>query len=123
MEMEFMKKSKWTKNGKIAGGVAAGSILAGFLAASCCVGPPLFALFGASAMGLITTVMPHQTEIITMSIILLGAGFFFAYIKPGVKCATCEPTPSLRRTRKFVWLAAVLVTFFTAAPYLRLLLT
>lgn len=118
-----MKKSKWTKNGKIAGGVAAGSILAGFLAASCCVGPPLFALFGISGMGLIVTFMPHQTEIMAASFVLLGVGFYFAYIKPGVKCATCEPTPSLRRTRKFVWLAAVLVTFFTAVPYLRLLLT
>ena len=117
-----MEKEATGKNGKIAGGAAGGSVLGGFLAASCCVGPPLFALFGVSGMGLIMTVMPHQTEIMAASFVLLGVGFYFAYRKPEVANSACENRGSVKTNRAFVWLAAVLVAFFTASPYLRLLL-
>ena len=122
MEKETTGKNGTVATGKIAGGAAAGSVLGAFLAASCCVGPPLFALFGVSGMGLIVTFMPHQTEIMAASFVLLGIGFYFAYRKPKVADSECENPRSVKINRAFVWLAAVLVAFFTASPYLRLLL-
>ena len=109
-------------NGKIGGSAATGSVLGAFLAASCCVGPPLFALLGISGMGLIMTVMPYKTEIMALSFLLLGIGFYFAYRKPKVANSACENSGSVIINRVFVWIAAVLVAFFTVSPYLRLLL-
>lgn len=110
------------RNGKIAGTAAAGSVVGGFLAASCCVGPPLFALLGISGMGLIAMFAPHQTEIMAASFVLLGVGFFFVYRKPKGADGACENPRSVKINRAFVWISAGLVVFFAAAPYLRLLL-
>jgi hypothetical protein len=115
-----MREKNISKNGKVAGGAAAGSVFTGFLAASCCIGPPLFALAGISGMGLIATVMPYRTEIFAASVLLLSIGFYFAYRKPG-GAGACETPAGRKINRAFVWIAAGLVLFFAASPYLRIL--
>ena len=117
-----MRGKKGSKDGKIAGTAAAGSVLGGFLAASCCVGPPLFALLGVGGLGLIVTVMPHKTEIMAASFVLLGIAFYLVYRKPKTANGACENPGKIKISRAIIWLAALMVAFFTAAPYLRLLL-
>ena len=119
-----MEENTGSKNSKIGvgGGAAAGSVVAGFLAASCCIGPPLFALAGISGLGLISTVMPYRTEIIAASFVLLGVGFYFAYRIPAAAGVGCDLPATGKLNRVFVWISAGLVVFFAASPYLRLLL-
>lgn len=93
---------------------ALASVLAAGAASACCIGPVVFVLFGAGALGTSLAVLePYRPALLTITTLLLGAAFFAAY-RPLDDCAACAPA-SRRRTRVAVWIAAAvavaLVTF------------
>lgn len=105
-----------------------GSILTAFVASACCVGPLIFALLGLGGAGLLVAFEPYRPVFMTMTFLLLGAGFYFAYRPRSAALvdapsagddAACDcPAPRTNRAgRVMLWVAAALVLLFFAAPY------
>ena len=103
-----------------------GSIVSAFIAASCCVGPLVFALLGIGGAGLFVKFEPYQPYFVALTFALLGGGFYVTYRKPkvapagataGADCAC--PAPRAKRTGKvMLWVATVLVLGFLIFPLL-----
>jgi mercuric ion transport protein len=71
-----------------------GTVIASFLAASCCIGPAIFVVFGASAgfLGKLNFFATYQPY-------LLGAGFLmlgFSFLKLFIKKADCQCEADIR---------------------------
>jgi mercuric ion transport protein len=101
--------------------LAAGSILAGLGAASCCVVP--FALFtlGISGawIGNLTALEPYQPMFAAMAVVCVGYGFYLVYRKPKAACADgscCARPSSGLGVRIGLWTATVLVIVALGFP-------
>lgn len=72
---------------------AAGSIIGGVAAMSCCIVPlGLFSLgAGGAWIGNLTAVAPYQPYIIAVTLGFLGAGYYMVYRKPKLETEVCEP--------------------------------
>ncbi|GIW42759.1 MAG: mercuric transporter [Candidatus Binatia bacterium] len=104
-------------------GASVGSVLAAFVASACCVGPLVFALLGIGGAGLLVRFEPYRPYFIAVTLVLLGAGFYFAYGRSepasgeGAECG-CE-VPEVNRAGRFLlWVATALVLAFLSFPYL-----
>ncbi len=107
--------------------VAAGGILGAIAASSCCILPLVLFSLGISGAWIsnLTALYPYKPYIITMTIGLLGYGFYLVYAKPKTTCtpdkACARPLPN-KLVKAALWLATVLVLatilFPYAAPYL-----
>jgi len=106
---------------------SAGSVLTAFLASACCVGPLIFALLGLGGAGLLVKFEPYRPYFMTLTVGLLGTGFYFTYRRPasasgataGVGAACDCPAPRTNRAgRVMLWGATVLVVGFLVFPYL-----
>jgi hypothetical protein len=77
-----------------------GTILASFLAASCCIGPAIFVIFGTSAsfMSSLTFLEPLRPYLLGAAILLLGYSFWRLYLKK-TDCSCKEDF----RARKITW--------------------
>jgi hypothetical protein len=77
-----------------------GTILASFLAASCCIGPAIFVIFGTSAsfMSSLTFLEPLRPYLLRAAILLLGYSFWRLYLKK-TDCSCKEDF----RARKITW--------------------
>jgi mercuric ion transport protein len=97
-----------------------GSILTAFLASLCCIGPIALALLGLGGVGLFTALGEYRPYIMTLTVMLLGIGFYLTYRKHKVRCAdgTCKTENIGRWNKLAVWLAAFVITFFLIFPYL-----
>lgn len=100
--------------------LAIGSTLAAFLASLCCLGPVVLGTAGLGAV-LVATFAPLRPYFLTISAVLLAAGFYFVYRKPATVpvCAgeTCEPESKTRRMAKTVlWLASLAVMALALFP-------
>jgi mercuric ion transport protein len=95
--------------------VAAGSILGGVAAMSCCILPlALFSLgAGGAWIGNLTAVAPYQPYIIAVTLGFLATGYYLVYRKP--KAETCEPDSycaspkSTRMTKIALWTSTAFV--------------
>lgn len=104
-------------NGK---SLAVGSTLAAFLASLCCLGPLVLGGVGLGA-ALVATFAPLRPYFLTLSGVLLAAGFYFVYRKPkeAPSCAgeTCAPaSPSRRLAKPLLWLATLAVAALALFP-------
>lgn len=98
----------------------AGSLVAGFLASICCIGPVVFAILGFSGITFIQKFEQYRNVFIAAAALLLAVGFYFTYRKkppeecdPGSFCAN----PKSDRINKIVlWFATVLIAFFIFFP-------
>lgn len=93
--------------------LAAGGIVGAIIASSCCVLPLLLITLGVSGawMGSLTALEPYKPYFLTVTAILLGAGFWHVYIRPKKACADgsyCARPRSGRITQAALWLATVL---------------
>lgn len=85
-----------------------GSIAAALLAASCCIGPVVFILFGTS-VGFLSNLMvldPLRPYMLGAAFVMLGYSFWKLYLKK-VDC-DCEADVRTRRIARVIfWTAAV----------------
>ncbi|NOY65668.1 MAG: hypothetical protein GXO97_09805 [Nitrospirae bacterium] len=89
-----------------------GSIIASFLAASCCIGPAVFVLFGTSAgfLGKLSFLERFRPYLLGAALVMLGYSFYNLYVKkPDCTCA--EDIRNRRIARGIFWIGLVAVVF------------
>ena len=89
-----------------------GSIIASFLAASCCVGPAVFVLFGTSAgfLSKLSFLERYRPYLLGAAFLGLGYSFFNLYIRrPSCSCA--EDIRNRRIAKVIFWIGLVAVVF------------
>ena len=82
-----------------------GSVAASVLAASCCIGPAIFVLFGASAgfMGKLSFFEPLRPYLLGVGFLMLGFSFWKLYVrKPDCNCEA--DVRSMKIARSIWWL-------------------
>ncbi len=102
--------------------------LASFFAASCCVGPTLFVLFGTSlgGLGFLSFLEPYRPYFLLAGYLAVGYSLYSLYLKrvvkenllkkPAVECA-CEESITNRISKGITWLALLLLIVATFYPY------
>ena len=89
-----------------------GTIFASFLAASCCIGPAIFVIFGTSAsfMSNLTFLEPLRPYLLGAAILLLGFSFWKLYLKK--QDCNCEEDFRARKiARGIFWVGTVAFVF------------
>lgn len=98
-----------------------GAIGGAFLASACCLGPLLFAALGIGGAGLLIKLEPYRPLFGTITLGLLGVGFFFTYRTPkvaeGDDCG-CELPKTNTAGRIGLWIATVVVVLLLLSPNL-----
>jgi len=100
--------------------VVLGSILAAVVASACCWLPLLLLSLGVSAAGVSAKFEPMRPYFLTLTGVLLAAGFYFAY-RPAPACSPesgCEqPRPRMRSfQRLMLWAGTLMVIAFSFLP-------
>lgn len=95
------------------------SVIAGFVASLCCIGPLIFVIVGLSGAAFFAKLEQYRWIFGGIALGFLALGFFFAY-KGGDKCepgTSCAVNPKRRRLNKFIlWTATILVVGFVFSP-------
>ncbi len=98
-----------------------GAVGGAFLASACCLGPLLFAALGIGGAGLLVKLEPLRPVFGTLTLGLLGVGFFFTYRAPkvaeGDDCG-CELPKANKAGRIGLWVATVVVVLLLLSPNL-----
>jgi hypothetical protein len=103
----------------------AGSFVSAGLIASCCLGPAIFLVFGATigALGSLGVLEPYRPYFMAAGFGFWGYGFFRLYLRPvastGVECGTACERPS-RAARSILWVGLGVLLFAVALPRLAL---
>jgi mercuric ion transport protein len=95
-----------------------GSIATALLAASCCIGPVIFIIFGTSVgfLSKLTVLDPYRPYMLGAAFLMLGYSFWKLYMKK-VDC-NCEADFRTRRIARMIfWTAAV--ALIISASYLK----
>ena len=89
-----------------------GTIFASFLAASCCIGPAIFIIFGTSAsfMGSLAFMEPLRPYLLGTAIIFLGFSFWKLYLKKP-DCSCEEDYRARKIARGIFWVGVVAIAF------------
>lgn len=100
---------------------AVGSVLAAVAASACCLGPVVFSMIGAGALGAAAVKLePYRPWFLGLTGVLLAAGLYTAY-RPGARQACSADgscTSSSRRAARIIlWVAIVLVGLVATFPY------
>ena len=104
------------------GFLAAGGIFGALAASSCCILPLALTVLGVSGawMSNLRAMTPYQPYIITLTLIVIGYGFYKVYRKPAQDCsvdAACsQPLPN-RITKTGLWTGTLLVLIALTFPY------
>jgi mercuric ion transport protein len=97
-----------------------GAVLAAIAASACCLGPVAFTALGSGALAAASTKLAVvRPFFLTLSLLLLAAGFYRTY-RPGGDRAVCAgscPPRINRNARVLLWIAAIAVVLFGAFPY------
>jgi mercuric ion transport protein len=98
-----------------------GSVLAATGASICCIGPVLFSVLGAGAVGAAAAQFEaYRPILLTVTVALLGAAFYTTY-RPSAP-ENCGPEgacqPASKRVAKIgLWLATLFVILLVTFPY------
>ena len=102
---------------------------ASLLAASCCVVPTLFVVFGVSAgsLSFLSALEPYRWYFLAVAYIAVGYSLYKLYLKnwvkeklfkkPAIECACEEPGWTQKLSKGVTWFALVLLVFATFYPY------
>ena len=101
-----------------------GSVLSALLASLCCIGPFVFALIGAGSLGFAAAFEPYRPYLLALTVVFLGAGFYFTYRKREVKCedGTCKVESASAWQKVLLWVAATVALVFMFFPQILTLL-
>jgi mercuric ion transport protein len=111
---------------KLAAASIGGAVAAAFAASLCCIGPLVFAALGIGGAGLLVRFEAYRPYLATLTVILLGAGFYLTYRRPrlargtaaGDPACACERPTASRLGRAALWVATVVVVILLGFPYL-----
>lgn len=106
--------------------VAAGGLLGGLAATSCCILPLVLFSLGISGAWIanLTALAPYKPYFAAGTLVLLGYGFYLVYLRPTQACAdgSCaRPLPN-RVVKSSLWIATLLVAAALAFDYVAPLL-
>src|SRR5262245_54596648 len=96
------------------------SALLSFLPLSCCVFPLAFSFLGAGGLAFAMSLMPYRSYFVALTLLFLGAGFYFAYRPEKVECAqgtACGSPRNRKLQRVSLWVVALLALILLAFPY------
>ncbi len=96
-----------------------GSVVGGFLASLCCLGPLVFALLGISGAAFAHRFEPLRPYFLVLAYGLLGTAFYLTYRPDKAACGpdeACEMPRVNRAARVALWIAAIVVVLTTAFP-------
>lgn len=81
-----------------------GTIIASLLAASCCIGPAIFVVFGTSVgfLGKMTMFAPHRPYFLGAAAAMLGFSFWKLYLKKP-DCDCVEDVRAKKIARAILW--------------------
>lgn len=103
--------------------IVAVTIVAAIGASACCLGPVVFSLLGAGALGAASTRLePARPLFLGLTFVLLSGAFVMTYRHKADMddlCATdgrCSPATD-RRRKSLLWFVTVLVVALAAFPY------
>jgi mercuric ion transport protein len=110
---------------KLAAASIGGAVAAAFAASLCCLGPLVFAALGIGGAGLLVRFEAYRPYLATLTVFLLGAGFYLTYRRPTLAHATAAGTPACdcerptasRLGRVALWVATAVVVIFLSFPY------
>lgn len=93
--------------------LATGGLIGALIASSCCVAPLVLVTLGVSGawIGNLTALEPYKPYFLTLTALLLAAGFWHVYFKPKRACedgSYCASPISSRITQAVLWIAAAL---------------
>ncbi len=99
-----------------------GAVLAGLAASACCILPAIIGVTSAGALGLGTKLDPYRPMFMTMSLVMLGGGFYLSY-RPhqNTECeeSCCSTNANKTRVnRAILWISLVLAIYAMAYPAL-----
>ncbi|MFT7223416.1 MAG: mercuric ion transport protein [Cellvibrionaceae bacterium] len=94
--------------------LATASISGALIASSCCIVPLLLVTLGISGawIGNLTALEPYKAYFLSITVLLLGFGFWYVYFKPKKDCeegSYCARPSSARMTKSALWIATVIV--------------
>ena len=118
------------KSQHLTGASIGGALAAAFASSLCCLGPLLLGGLGLGGGALLARVDAYRPLLATLTVALLGAGFYFTYrsrrpVPGGDAAATtcdCQLPRANRLGRLVLWLATIAVAGLLAFPYLERLL-
>lgn len=108
------------RSARLARAGAVGGIFSGFIAALCCLGPPILAALGLGGIAAAASFGAIRPYMIAGSVIMLGAGFYLAYGPMERACradGTCIPPRVRRWTKRMLWFASILIALFITADW------
>lgn len=89
-------------------------------ASACCIGPVVFSLIGAGALGAASVQLePYRPWFIAITAVFVAAAFYGAYRPiPNEACEDGVCTPKSKRPLKILaWIVAAVVVILIAFPY------
>lgn len=95
-----------------------GSIVSAFLASLCCIGPVVLSVIGAGSLGFAAAFEPYRPYLIGVTVLFLGAAFYFTYRKREVKCedGTCKVESASTLNKAILWVVAIAAAIFMFFP-------
>ncbi|TAK00522.1 MAG: mercury transporter MerT [Candidatus Manganitrophaceae bacterium] len=105
-----------------------GGPLSAFLSSVCCIGPLILSALGigAGATGLLggsarfaASMVPYRPLFVLLTFAFLGLGFYSVYRRQPVcgGASACSPE-RLKRTKRILWVIALISLILTISPYL-----
>lgn len=93
---------------------AAGGVIGAILASACCVVPLVLVTLGISGawIGNLTALEPYKPYVATVTLALIGLGFWHVYFRPKPECVEgsyCARPQSSLITKSALWISAALV--------------
>ena len=97
------------------------SAVLSFLPLSCCAFPSAFSFLALGGLASASVLMPYRLCFLALTLVFLGAGFYFAYWPPSEYRATpttCATTKSRTLQRRSLWAITLATIALLAFPYL-----
>lgn len=94
--------------------IAAVALIGAGLASACCVVPLVLVTLGISGAWIanLTAFEPYKPYVATVTLVLLGYGFWHVYFKPNPPCeegSYCAKPQSARLTKTLLWIGLAIV--------------
>jgi mercuric ion transport protein len=94
--------------------IAAVALIGAGLASACCVVPLVLVTLGISGAWIanLTALEPYKPYVATITLVLLGYGFWHVYFKPKPPCeegSYCAKPQSARLTKTLLWIGLAIV--------------
>ncbi|MEX2648184.1 MAG: mercuric transporter MerT family protein [Alphaproteobacteria bacterium] len=114
IETEQLNSVETSSSDRRKGWLAAGGVIGAILASACCIVPLALVTLGISGAWIVnlTALEPYKPYVATVTLGLIGLGFWHVYFKPQPVCedgSYCARQESSRLTKTALWLATVVV--------------